>query len=114
MARELTTIESYRAMLAGAMPEEDLLIAVETEATLGGWRYHHIRRADLAQQQGDPGWPDFLALRGGRIVVAELKAAQGRVEPAQQAWLDAWAAAGAEVFVWRPTDLARIREVLQR
>ena len=113
MARELTSIEDYRALLAGAMPEEELLLAVETEATLAGWRWHHIRRADLAQQQGDPGWPDFLALRGDRIVVAELKTAKGRVELAQQAWLDAWAAAGAEVFVWRPTDLDAIREVLR-
>jgi hypothetical protein len=113
MARELTSVEDYRAMLAGAMPEEDLLVAVETEATLAGWRWHHIRRADLAQQQGDPGWPDFVAIRAGRIVVAELKAASGRVEAAQQAWLDAWTAAGAEVYVWRPADLARIREVLR-
>ena len=113
MARELTSVAAYRAMLAGAMPEEDLLIAVETEATLAGWRFHHIRRADLAQQQGDPGWPDFVALRGGRIVVAELKAARGRVEPAQQAWLDAWATAGAEVFVWRPADLDAIQSVLR-
>lgn len=113
MARELTSVEDYRALLAGAMPEEELLVAVETEATLGGWRWHHIRRADLAQQQGDPGWPDFLALRGDRIVVAELKAALGRVESAQATWLDAWAAAGAEVFVWRPADLDTIRKVLR-
>ena len=32
---------------------------------------------------------------------------------AQQAWLDAWAVAGAEVHIWRPADLARIREVLR-
>ena len=100
-------------MLAGAMPEENLLIAVETEATLAGWRWHHIRRADLAQQQGDPGWPDIVAVRGARIVVAELKAVTGHVFAAQRVWLDAWAAAGAEVYVWRPADLAAIREVLR-
>ena len=113
MARELTSIEDYRALLAGAMPEEELLLAVETEATLAGWAWHHVRRSDRAQQQGDNGWPDIVAIRGERYVVAELKAAKGRVEIAQQAWLDAWDATGAEVYVWRPADLAAIREALR-
>ena len=113
MARELTSVEDYRAMVAGAMLEEDLLIAVETELTVQKWLWHHVRRSDLAQQQGDNGWPDIVAVRGSRIVVAELKAAKGRVEIAQQAWLDAWTAAGAEVYVWRPADLDAIRERLR-
>lgn len=113
MARELTSVESYHAQLAGAMSEDELLIAVETELTLRHWLWHHVRRSDRAQQQGDNGWPDIVALRGSRIVVVELKAAKGRVERAQQAWLDAWAAAGAEVYVWRPADLDAIRDVLR-
>jgi len=113
MARDLTTIDAYQGMLAGAMPEEELLIAVETELTLGRWLWHHVRRSDLAQQQGDSGWPDVVAIRGPRIVVAEIKVAKGRVEVAQQAWLDGWLAAGAEVYVWRAADLDVIREVLQ-
>jgi hypothetical protein len=113
MARELTSIEDYHAQLAGTMSEDELLIAVETELTRQKWLWHHVRRSDRAQQQGDNGWPDILAIRGSRIVVAELKAAKGSVEPAQQAWLDAWDAAGAEVFVWRPADLALIVNVLR-
>ena len=112
MARELTTIAAYRGLLAGAMSEDDLLIAVGTELTLRRWLWHHVRRSDRAQQQGDNGWPDIVAIRGERYVVAELKAAKGRVEIAQQAWLDAWDATGAEVYVWRPADLAAIREAL--
>lgn len=113
MARELTTIEAFRAMVAENMPEEDLLFVVEMELTRQKWLWHHVRRSDRAQQQGDNGWPDIVAVRGSRIVVAELKAAKGRVEIAQQAWLDAWAAAGAEVYVWRPADLDALRKVLR-
>ena len=69
--------------------------------------------AQPMQQQGDPGCPDIVAVRVFRVVVVELKTAKGRVEHAQQAWLDAWAAAGAEVYVWRPADLDRIKEALR-
>lgn len=113
MARHLTSIEEYRSLLAGATTEDELLFHVETELTLGHWLWHHVRRSDRAQQQGDNGWPDIVAVRGARIVVAELKSAKGRVEQAQQAWLDAWSAAGAEVFVWRPSDLDAIRRLLR-
>jgi hypothetical protein len=60
------------------------------------------------------GWPDLVMLRGDRIVVAELKAdgAPGP-RPEQRAWLDAWRAVGAEVYVWRPADFGALHEVLR-
>jgi hypothetical protein len=115
MARHLTSVEEYRALLAGAMPEDDLLVAVQTELTLRGWRWHHIRRADLAGQQGDPGFPDIVAVhRGqGRLLVAELKAQAGRYEVGQREWLEGFEGAVAETFTWRPADLDAIRKVLR-
>ncbi len=46
------------------------------------------------------GWPDW-SIRGARgVIFRELKSQRGRVEPDQQAWLDAL---GGDV--WRPSDL---------
>lgn len=113
MARRLTTLEEYRSLLAESTSEDELLVVVETELTLRGWRWHHVRRSDRAISQGDPGWPDIVAIRRERIVVAELKRQQGgHWEPGQRDWLDAFAAAGAETHTWRPADLDTIRRTL--
>ena len=50
------------------------------------------------------GWPDWT-IRGPRgVLFRELKSQRGRVEPEQREWLDALAAAAADVDVWRPAD----------
>jgi hypothetical protein len=113
MARDLTSIEDYHAMLAGATSEEDLLVDVETRLTMGRWRWHHIRRADLAQQQGDPGWPDIVAVRGDLLLAVELKAAGGRHMTGQREWLEAMGQIRRTyVGTWRPGDMAEIERVL--
>lgn len=114
MAHELTSIEEYHRLLAGATAEEDLLIDVETRLTLGRWRWHHIRRADLAQQQGDPGWPDIVAVRGDVLLVRELKAAGGRYETGQREWLEALAAVRrVDAGTWYPRDRDAVEEALR-
>lgn len=62
----------------------------------------------------DAGWPDcvFIRRRDKRIVYAELKTARGRVSTRQAAVIDLLRAVGAEAHVWRPSDLAAIRECL--
>lgn len=58
--------------------------------------------------QGDTGFPDVIAARGGRVVVAELKVATA-VKPEQAAWLAAFRGVpGVEVFVWRPEQWPEI------
>ena len=108
------------AVLAGAMSEDDLLRAVLDLARLTGWMCHHCRPAQVRNGkwvtpiQGDPGFPDLILAKPGRLVVAELKSARGRVTPVQAEWLDAFAGTAVEVFVWRPADWASgtIRAVL--
>jgi len=107
------TLEEYRALVGAAMSEDELLVEVQRLLTLGRWRWHHVRRSDAAIQQGDPGFPDIVAVRRDRLVVAELKAETGRYRTGQPEWLAAFAAAGAETFTWRPRDLAAITEVLR-
>jgi hypothetical protein len=114
MSSELTSIEEYHRLLAGAQPEEELLVAVETRLTLRRWRWHHIRRADLAQQQGDPGWPDIVAVRGDTLLVRELKAGSGSYGTGQREWLEALGQVRrVDVGTWRPSDMDAIERVLR-
>lgn len=88
-------------------------------ARLRGWRTLHLRPARTAHGwrtavQGDgAGWPDLVLVRGGRLVVAELKVGRGRLSPSQTDWLDAFRLVpGVEVHVWYPRDFPEIERVL--
>jgi hypothetical protein len=85
------------------MTEDQLLTAVVDLLGWSGWRIHHDRRSDKALQQGQPGFPDILAAKDGRLIAAELKSARGILSHHQVLWLDALQAV-AEVYVWRPDD----------
>lgn len=93
-----------------SMSENDLLRGVLDACELLGWRTLHIRPARTssswrtAVQGSGAGFPDVLAVRGHRLVVAELKSATGKLTEDQNTWLLSFAAAGAETFVWRPAD----------
>lgn len=88
-------------------------------AHLFGWKVAHFRPAQTTKGWRTPvaadgaGWPDLVLVRD-RIVAAELKREGGKVAPAQQEWLDALQAAGAETHVWRPSDLEQVAETLRR
>lgn len=101
------------------IPESAFQAQVLHLAALKGWRSAHFRTAQdkrgrwLTAVAGDgKGFPDTVLLRGDRIVIAELKAELGRTTAEQREWLDAWRTAGAEVFIWRPSDFDHIVEVL--
>lgn len=114
MAREMTSVEEYRRLVAGVTSEDDLLTAVATRLTLGRWRWHHIRRSDLAGQQGDPGFPDIIAVRDTTLLVAELKADRGRYGTGQAEWLADFARIDrVDVRTWRPGDLDAIERRLR-
>lgn len=83
--------------------EAELQAAVLDLAKLRGWLRYHT----YDSRRSEPGWPDLFLLhpRTGQIVVAELKAANGRVSRAQRQWIDGFAVAGITVHVWRPEHL---------
>jgi hypothetical protein len=87
--------------------EDDLLSAVLDLCKVYGWRTLHIRpaRTDKGWRspvQGDgKGFPDLLLLKNGRVILAELKDARGKVSDDQWKWLDE----GMDLSrVWRPAD----------
>lgn len=81
--------------------------------TLYGWLWTHT--SDSRTVQGDPGVPDVLAVRDGRILFAELKATSGRLRREQRDWLARLVAVrgNVEVYCWRPANIERIIEVLR-
>jgi hypothetical protein len=102
------------------MAESDLLMGVLDIAKLHRWRTIHIRPGRTAHGwrspvQGDgAGFPDILAIRGMRLLVAELKVGRGRLTADQDAWLAAFAAVTDEVYVWREGDYPDAIEVALR
>lgn len=99
--------------------EADFTAQVLELARIRGWRRAHFRPARTAKGwrtavQGDGvGFPDLVLIRGSRLVVAELKTNRGRVRPEQSEWLAAFVTAGAETYLWRPSDWPEIEEVLR-
>lgn len=85
------------------MTEAQLQDAIRDLAMIRGWLFFH----PYDSRKSTPGWPDLFLLhpRTGDLVVAELKSNSGRVSHAQQEWIDAFAAAGVVVHVWRPAHL---------
>lgn len=80
-------------------------------ATLVGWEVYHpwlsIRSAD--------GWPDLALCRPPRFVLAEVKAATGKLSRAQQKWQTLLEACpGVEVYTWWPKDRDTITRILAR
>jgi VRR-NUC domain len=95
------------------MSEAALQAAVIDLAHVMGWRVAHFRPAFERGRYRTPvdadgaGFPDLLMVRDGRIIVAELKSATGRLSAAQTEWLDAFARCHRVVVatqVWTPKE----------
>ena len=104
----------------GGASEADFTATVLELAQWGGWLTAHFRPA-LTQDghwvtpvAGDGvGFPDLVLVKGTELIIAELKSATGRLRPEQTVWLDRLRDAETiAVEVWRPRDLATIRERL--
>ena len=57
-----------------------------------------------------PGFVDLVIAGHGRVIFAELKSEKGKLSDAQQAWRDVLE---GQYRLWRPSDWAKIEEVLK-
>ena len=76
-----------------------------------GWLYQH----NGDSRRSDPGFPDTVLVRDGRLIFAELKTEKktSKVSSGQLRWLDELGAvAHVEAYLWRPRDIDRILETL--
>ena len=98
--------------------EADFTTTVIEYAMLKGWRVCHFRPARTEKGwrtalQGHRGWFDIMAARMGRLVLAELKAEGGSQDDDQCEWWNQVVPnESVEVYLWRPSDFDRIKEVL--
>jgi hypothetical protein len=107
----LMTMHEYRAAQAAEMAERELQDAVMALGRYLGYRCYHTHDS----RRSEPGFPDLVLARPGRVVVAELKRETGRLTDDQQDWLERLGGAGIECHIWRPSDYldGRIEEVLR-
>ncbi len=96
------------------------------------WRAFHVRNSGYGGNtyvQGEPGFPDIVAVRPPRLIFAELKVGRagtkvGDPKPEQIAWLEALAensqdvygmpSSAVETYVWRPENWSEILAVLSK
>lgn len=70
-------------------------------AQLLGWRGYHT----FDSRRSAPGFPDWVFVRGTRLLFVELKGDGGRTTAAQDAWLDELGAVPCvEAYLWSPAD----------
>lgn len=92
------------------MSEAQLQGGVIDTARALGYLVAHFRAAKTERGWRTPveadgkGFPDLVLTGRGRVIFAELKNETRPLEPEQRVWLDALAIAGAELYVWRPSD----------
>jgi len=91
--------------------EKDFLQAVRDYARLMGWTDYHTWRSI----HSPAGFPDLVLVRPPRLLFVELKVGRNRLTPAQEQWLNLLRrCAGAEVYLWTPSDWTEIERVLRR
>lgn len=83
---------------------------VDLAAKIFGWETYHAWLSIHSPR----GWPDLALCRPPRLILAELKREKGTLSPSQERSIGLLRACpGVEVYVWRPSDLDAIREVLR-
>ena len=92
------TVAEYSDAVAKAMSEKELLQNVLDMARSLGWRCYHV----FDSRRSEPGWPDIIACRRGRVLAIETKTERGRLTEAQEDWILELSVSGIECHVWRP------------
>ena len=108
MIDDTIPIEEAILLSYNSMKERELQAMVKNIADLRGWEYYHT----YDSRRSNPGFPDVVMLRGERLIVAELKVQNGKVSDHQQRWLEKFKLTGVEVYLWRPSDIRDIEEIL--
>lgn len=99
-----------------AITEKDFQGQIKDLAKLFGWLYYHTWRSI----HSPAGFPDCVMIRGGRLIFAELKSEKGKLSEKQEEWITAMRLGQKfatmpnwEVYVWRPSQIEEIIEILR-
>lgn len=92
------------------MRERDIQDMMEQAAGYLGWRCFH----DRDSRRNNPGFPDLVCVRNGKLLVLELKTEKGRVRPEQVEWItDLAQVPGVVARIVRPSDLDEVLAMLK-
>jgi hypothetical protein len=90
--------------------EREFSQAVSDLAKMRGFLSYHTHDS----RRSAPGFPDWVFVKPPRLIFAELKTEKGKLSPAQADWIAVLGdVPGVEVYVWRPSQLDEIAEVLK-
>jgi hypothetical protein len=84
-------------------------------ATARGWKHYHPpdnKPVNGRIQKVVAGFPDLVLIKNGRMVFAELKREKGVLSPEQASWIVEIKACGIECYVWRPSQVALVIDIL--
>ena len=92
------------------MRERDFQRMVQDAAGYLGFMTYHTHDS----RRSNPGWPDLVLLKQGRMICLELKTEKGRIRPEQEVWIAELAQVpGVTARIVRPSDLDEILTLLQ-
>lgn len=94
------TLTAAQKGIADAMAEKELLQNVRTLAGHLGYRVYHTHDS----RRSEPGFPDLVLARTGRVLFCELKRENGHITTEQASWLFTLDRAGVETHVYRPSQ----------
>ncbi len=108
---ETISAAEWRRICYARTKEKEWQKRVEDVLRQYGWLVFHTLRS----KGSTPGYPDICAVKGERLLYAELKTEKGRLSEAQNEWMDALARVPcAEVYIWRPSQFDEVLEVAGR
>ena len=103
------------------MLEKEFATQVEHLLNLYGWRWCHFEPAIRQSGEwatalrGHKGLPDYVAVRDGRLIFAEIKGDRGRLTPDQTEWITRLRQVhDVRVETWWPEDLPDLKTILAR
>ena len=89
-----------RAAREVGMREKKLQAVVLELARRSNWLAYHT----FDSRRSEPGFPDLVMVRSGRLLFVELKSATGLMRPEQRLWRERLVKTDAEYYEWRPHD----------
>ena len=99
------------------LTEAQFATQVEDLLTRFGWMFYHVYEQFKHAKRSSKGFPDYVAMRNGRLLFIEIKSQHGKLSPDQQTWLEGLARCQSgdmpEIYVWWPAAFDDILEILR-
>lgn len=94
--------------------EKEFTRQVETLLNLYHWHFYHVYEQKFYAHRSANGFPDYVAVRDGRVLFIELKSENGLLTTDQITWLaELRQCPDIEVWLWRPSNWNQIEVVLR-